>query len=266
MGMMIRHGVALCLALVGAGAQAHEFWIEPQDYAINAGDDLVAQIFVGEDFQGREQSYLPRNFQEFTLSDTEGTRPVEMMIGDRPALRAALDQEGVTVVGYISNPMRVIYQDIEKFTAFLADKDFSWALAAHEARGLSTDRIAEAYVRYGKSLIEVGPSGGTDQDLGYEIELIAQTPLPFETGEVVFELSYQDAPQADTQITVWRKAAQGAVSHDVYRTDAQGLVHVPVTSEESYLVDAVIIRPLEPATQRDPTWETLWASITFAVR
>lgn len=258
--------VAMGITVAATAVQAHEFWIEPQSYHLDPGQELIAQIFVGQDFKGREQSYLPRNFQEFTLTDASGQRDVEMALGDRPALRTTLTHEGTGVIGYISNPMRVIYQDVEKFKAFLSEKDFEWALEAHRARGLGTDRIAEAYLRYGKSLVHVGDRAGSDRDLGYEIELIAQTDLPFATGEVEVLLEYQDQPLADTQITLWRKNGAGDVTHALYRTNDVGGVVLPVEAGHSYLVDAVVIRPLEQRSQNDPSWETIWASLTFAVQ
>jgi len=33
----------------------------------------------------------------------------------------------------------------------------------------------------------------------------------------------------------------------------------------AYLADAVVLRPLVPDTDKGPVWESLWASLSFAV-
>ncbi len=50
----------------------------------------------------------------------------------------------------------------------------------------------------------------------------------------------------------------------LYRTDADGRVTLPVQAGHAYLADAVILRPLDPEAEKDPVWESIWASLTFA--
>ena len=44
-----------------------------------------------------------------------------------------------------------------------------------------------------------------------------------------------------------------------------GRAQVPVVAGSRYLLDAVVLRPLAADSLKDPTWESLWASLTFAV-
>lgn len=263
-GMLLR--ALACLCIMAWPAAAHEFWIEPHAYRADVGAPVTASLFVGQDFKGREQSYLPRNFKSFTMTDASGTSSVQMTLGDRPAFVQTPTQEGAFLLGYVSNPMRVIYNEVEKFQTFIQEKDFAWAWDAHQQRGLSTDRIIETYHRYAKAMVQVGGIPVQDVDLGYEIEFIAQSDLS-KAGEAVFLLEYQDAPLPKTQVTVWDKASDGTVTHHTYRTDAGGIVHVPTQAGRSYLVDAVVIRPLAQSSSKlDPMWETVWASYTFGAR
>lgn len=260
-GVFWRALAAMCMAALPAAA--HEFWIEPQTYHVELGETASAGLFVGMDFEGREQSYLPRNFKEFTRTDQHGTEPVEMTLGDRPAFVHIPTQEGALLLGYVSNPMRVIYREVEKFQDFITEKDFDWVWGAHQARGLGTERIVETYHRYAKAMINVGGGAAVDTDLGYEIEFVAQTPLGA-AGAVVFLLEYQNAPLPDTQVTVWAKSPDGEVTMHHHRSDANGRVAFEVASGQGYLVDAVVIRAIdERSTQLDPMWETVWASYTF---
>ena len=53
----------------------------------------------------------------------------------------------------------------------------------------------------------------------------------------------------------------------ITRTNDQGHAAIPVVAGTEYLLDAVVLRPVTGATtvEAGPVWETLWASMTFAV-
>ena len=55
-----------CLAFAHA-ASAHEFWIAPEAYTVAAGEPIVADLRVGQDFAGARQSYVPDNFARFEV-------------------------------------------------------------------------------------------------------------------------------------------------------------------------------------------------------
>jgi hypothetical protein len=61
--------------------------------------------------------------------------------------------------------------------------------------------------------------------------------------------------------------ADDAVSVTITRTDEKGHAAIPVSAGMEYLLDAVVLREVAGATTvaDGPVWETLWASLTFAV-
>ena len=76
---------------------------------------------------------------------------------------------------------------------------------------------------------------------------------------------YEGAPLQDVQVEVFRKAADGTVVITTERTDDAGRATIPVMPGHRYMLDTVILRPLEVVDEGDASWETLWANLTFEV-
>src|SRR5262245_3149229 len=51
--------VGLCLSLFAAPAAAHDFWIEPQSFAVAPGTDVAFTLLVGHGSE-RQRSAIPR--------------------------------------------------------------------------------------------------------------------------------------------------------------------------------------------------------------
>lgn len=268
--MRIVKSLVTAVALMGAmPALAHEFWISPVDYAVSAGADLVADIRVGENMQGSAYSYVPPNFERFDVVMGGAVFAVPGRAGDRPALNMPTpDAEGLAVVVHQTRSYRLTYTEWDKFASFTEHKDFAWAQERHLERGLSKDKIVERYSRYAKSLIAVGAGAGADTEVGLLTEIVAETnPYTDDlTDGFTVRAFYDGAPLVDTQVELFEKAPGATeATATLHRTDAAGRVTLPVEAGHEYLVDAVLMRPLDPAENDGHEWESLWASLTFRV-
>ncbi|MCG6902729.1 MAG: DUF4198 domain-containing protein [Rhodobacter sp.] len=253
--------------LLAMPAQSHEFWISPETYSIGAQDQMLADIRVGQNFKGGAYSYLSSKFVRFDLVQNGKVIAVEGREGDRPALAAAAPGEGLVTIVHQTTDYLLTYSEAEKFVNFVEHKDFDGVLEQHRARGLPDTGFRERYSRYAKSLIAVGAGQGADQEVGMETEIVAlANPYSDDlSGGLPVRVLYQGAVRADTQVELFERAPDGTVEVTKLRTDAAGEVYVPVKAGHEYLVDAVVMRPLEPVAENDPVWESLWASLTFKV-
>lgn len=253
----------------GFPAAAHEFWIEPEQYQVDAGDQLVANLKNGEEFEGISLSWLDRNFTRFEMTSGPETRPVVSRLGDTPAMNAEAWADGLMVIVHETTPAQLVYTEWEKFMAFAAHKDFPNAEADHVANGWSQERFVEGYTRHVKSLVAVGDGAGADRVFGLETEFVALTNPYADNfdGTMQVRVDYQGTPRTNAQVEVFEKAPDGAVTVTLHRTDEEGVVGIPVKSGHSYLFDAVLLLPSPEAGTSDnaPVWETLWAALTFAV-
>ncbi|WP_292284743.1 DUF4198 domain-containing protein [Marivita sp.] len=255
------------VAALPTTATAHEFWIEPGAYQVETGATMVAHLRVGENFGGIEQSYLPRNFERFDRRCGDMQSEVPGRAGDRPAMSMEAPGDGLCVIIHQTRDYSLTYREWQKFVNFVEHKDFEAVLDEHLSRGLPRDGFRERYSRFAKSLIAVGDGAGADIEAGMRTEIVAEAnPYtdPLDDGFPVRVL-FNGEPRADAQVELFAKSADGAVEITLHRTDMDGRVNLPVRPGMSYLADAVLLLPLSPQTDTAPVWESLWASLTFAV-
>ncbi len=247
--------------------QAHEFWIEPEDYTVEAGDILSATLRNGEEFAGSTISYIPARFQRFEIVTDGGAQPVEGRIGDNPAVAVGDLPEGLATILHETSDQSLTYREWAKFLRFVDHKAFDGVPEAHLARGLSQESFREAYRRFAKALVAVGDGAGQDRRHGFRIEIVlGANPYTDDLGgRLPVQVWLDDAPRAGAQIEVFEKSAEGDVVITLHIADNEGRVVLPVKAGHAYLLDSVAIEPLEPESERDPVWKTLWAALTFAV-
>lgn len=246
---------------------AHEFWISPASYHIAPGATIVADLRIGQNFEGPPFPFLPAGFTRFELVQGAQTLPVSGRIGDMPALRVPAPGPGLWIVVHRAADQVLRYDDPAKFAAFLEHKDLGWVQAEHQARGLPDTGFSERYARFAKSLIAVDAGDGADVEVGLETEILAlSNPWTDDvTDGLRVRVLYKGKPRKDAQLEVFARDPEGGVTINKLRTDAMGEVLVPVRAGHEYLLDAVLMRPLFPSAPGAPVWESLWASLTFAV-
>ena len=259
--------LAFILGLLATPLWAHEFWIEPFDYQVDADGRLEGDIVNGQEFEGTKLPYVPQRFDHFVNYVGGKRQNVTGRVGDLPALNIEPVAQGLNVVAYQAKYATVDYESWEKFQKFVDHKDFGDVLSQHQSRGLPLDGFKEIYARFSKSLIGVGSGAGADSRIGMETEIVALTnPYTDDlSGGMRVQVFFQRTVRANTQVEVFIKSPSGAVTTEFYRTDGNGIATIPVRSGNSYMVDAVVLR--EPATglaaQSGAVWETLWANLTF---
>ncbi|MCJ7871564.1 DUF4198 domain-containing protein [Phaeobacter sp. J2-8] len=265
--MLLRSAIASLSFLLPLGASAHEFWIDAADWQIAAGDKMVADIRVGQDFVGPSFAYLSTRFRRFEVQIAGQTLPVTGRAGDKPALNLTPTETGLAVVTHVTTDNQLTYREWEKFQTFLAHKDWENLAEVHTERGLPETGFRERYSRYGKALIAVGDGAGADLDTGMltEIVALANPYVDDLAAGLPVLVTYDGAPRANAQVEVFQRAPDKSVTVDRYRTDGAGRALLPVKSGHDYLVDAVVIRALDAKDENDPVWESLWASLTFSV-
>ncbi len=262
-------GLAVGVLVSTTAAEGHEFWIDPQSFSVEPGQSVVADIRVGEAYEGSAYSYLPKNFRQFGLIQGSTGVPVEGRLGDRPALDQVPPGEGLLVVLHETTDNKLTYSSFEKFEKFVTHKDARWTLEAHTEKGFPKEGFAEAYSRYAKSLIAVGHAQGEDRALGLVTEFVAEAnPYTDDVSEgFPVSLFYLGEPRSDAQVEVFEKSADGTVEIFLIRTGAEGRAVVPVKPGHRYMLDAVLLR--EPgqalADAGGVIWESLWANLTFEV-
>ena len=267
--MFSRIFVGAFIACLGHPAKSHEFWIEPSRYQINQGEKVVADLRVGQAFEGSAQSFLPPRFTRFEFEIGRKIFDMPGIIGDRPAISLEPAGEGLLVVVHETTNQKITWSEWEKFENFLLHKDAAWVIAEHDALGYSREKPSEAYSRHAKSLIGVGAAQGADQAFGLLTEFVAlENPYTDDIGaEMEIMLLYEGKPRGSAQIEIFERGSDGSVEIFTLATDANGYASIPVKSGHEYMLDAVVLRkaPEVLAKERNVQWQSLWANLTFFV-
>jgi hypothetical protein len=259
----------LWLSVLGpSAAKSHEFWIEPVSFAVAPGAPIVARLRNGERFAGVALPYLPADYRRLELIEGAATRRIEGRLGDEPALNMPSLAEGLVIVALETTDSILTYDDPARFPAFVAHKALAGALEAHARRGLPEAGFSERYSRHVKALIAVGAGAGADRSLGLRTEIVAGAN-PFTddlSAGLPLLVLLEGAPRADAQVELFARGPGGEVTVTLHRTDAEGLVTVPVAPGHAYFADAVVL--LDAGNDRPeagPVWQSLWAGLSFAV-
>lgn len=248
-------------------ATAHEFWIDPVEFFVSAGDEMAANLRVGQEFSGSSYSYLPRNFTRFEVYAGDEARPVEGRLGDVPALAMAGLPEGLAVIAHETTNSRLTYTEWDRFLRFAEHKDFGDVGTLHDERGLSREEFVESYSRHAKSLVAIGDGAGSDRELGLVTEIVAlANPYTDDLSDgLPVQVFYQGEVRADVQVELFDRDPEGEVTITLHRTDAEGIALLPVEPGHAYLADHVVLEPVEPTEDSPAVWHSYWASLTFAV-
>jgi len=257
------------LLSVAPALYAHEFWLAPHRYAVEEGGQVDASIRVGQMFNGAELPYLTTGFSEFTRRTSQGTTGVAGFEGDLPAASYAASTPGLHVLTYHSRANRITYDSWETFLEYLAYEGLEAVADQHRTRQLPAQGFDESYIRYAKTLVQVGPYQAEDTDVaqGAPFEIVAEDS-PYEPGLEVLQvrLLRHNEPVGNRQIAIIRY--DGTVSRSLTHTDAVGRATIDIGDGGTYLLNATDLQPADMAD--DPAgnkavWQSYWASLTFGL-
>jgi uncharacterized GH25 family protein len=223
--LVVFFGLTAAISPVPTPVVAHEFWLEPERFRVDADQHIRADIKVGQDFKGDVFPYIASRFLSFERHDSLGTSAVEGTAGDIPALRSAPRGEGLSIFTYVSSGQRLTFREWEKFTSYLTYEGLNGVAARHDARGLPRDEIKEIYTRHAKTLVNVGDGAtGQDRATGMALELVAgDNPGNMAAGGTMrFQLLWQGKPLPDTQVALFHRPEDGETTRTLTRTDADG--------------------------------------------
>ncbi len=256
--------VFMTLGLATPAASAHEYWIAPRDYMLQAGDQVGARLMVGEMLKGTELPWLSHQVRSFSVATPAGLRELDGMEGDLPAVTYVAREPGLHVIAQETRPLTVTFDSLDEFREYLDYEGLGEVAEAHVRRGLPERGFVEAYSRAAKALVQVGPvrKGEGDRSLGLAYELIARAN-PYAGGDTLtLQLLWEGAPAAGAPVALLRGGDGTSVERLMFVSDADGRVEIPLVSGARHLISAVHIEPVEG---EEHVWASTWASLSFAV-
>ena len=267
---MSQRSLILILSLIITNpVYAHEFWISPVKYEIGIHEPIEAHNRVGQNFVGGSYSFLEKDIKRHEVMQSGKLTKVTGRNGDRPAFQLEGLPNGLAILVHETTNNTLTYRDFEKFKVFVKHKAFKGLPQAHISRGLPKIDFDESYSRFAKSLIAIGDGVGQDVSVGHRIEIIALTN-PY-TDDVSSGMHVQvlmaGQPRANVQVEIFERpfSSDGVARISLQTTDINGIAIFPVTAGHEYMLDNVALIPVEPKTEGDPVWQSIWANLTFYI-
>ena len=251
-----------------ASVHAHEFWFLPEDFTVEAGAQVRANLRIGSHMVGPDLPYMPGHLPRFEVHLGDVVTPILARIGDMPAVNQAVPGTGLAVLVGETSDLLVTYAAIDKFRSFAEHKAMPQIVDQHKARGLPETDFSETFRRYAKSLVAIGDGAGSDRPIGLRIEIVALTnPYTDDmTKGMRLQVLMDGKPRTAAQLLLLATAADGTVTETPYVTDANGEITVAAQPGVTYLADSVDIFALpNNDSAAGPVWHSDWASLTYAV-
>lgn len=243
--------IASALLFVSS-ARAHDFWIEPSSFTPAAGETVAVRLRVGEHLEGEPVPRRAGRIERFFARSAAGEIDVPGQPNRDPAGVLRVRGEGTTIVAYRSRPTRTELE-ADKFERYLREEGLERIIDDRRKRGESSKRGTEVYSRAAKTLLQTGGGELHDQSLGLRLELVRNGSA--------FQVVFEGKPLPNALVVAIRRgdAAKPARA----RTDANGRVALPSMRRGEWLVKTVHM--VRAPASADADWESIWASVTFAL-
>jgi len=269
--------VACLLITVNVGiVQAHDFWLEPDNFTPEKGQQVSIRLKEGVGFRGDTLPYIEEWFNDFSALTAAGREPVTSLTGNDPAAEITADS-GAILLGYQSN-RSFVDLEAKKFNRYLEDEGIEFIRAARIAAGEDDLSAPEYFIRCAKALLQPvatksfwqrfsSPKETAQEiyksNLGYTLELIpAANPYDLNPGDsLTFELLYRGKPIEGLQVQAFTREHPDEAQK--IRTNAAGLATIRFDKAGTWMVKAVQIQAIigDPKAR----WQSYWATYLFTV-
>lgn len=242
-------------------ANAHDFWVRASDYHPEPDQEVAFSLHVGQDFAGEVLPRIDAWIVRFDYQDGSGVRTVPGELGDDPA--GHIESVGTTTSVAYQGHREVAKLNADKFLGYLAEEGLEWVIAERKRRGEQGRDVREWYSRYAKAIVR--PRGDRGDAWGFDFGMpLELTPVrdPFDeaAGPLPVRLRFHGEPLPDVLVIAYSEDSDAPRLQA--RTDAQGIVELPIPDRGLWLIKAVhMVRAPEGVPTHQ--WESFWASLTL---
>lgn len=258
--------MAGCLAacLCGTWLTAHDFWVQPSAFTPSPEAVLPVRLFVGDYFRGEPFARRASLIERFVAVGPHGEAQIVGLEGSDPAGYVRLIRSGLHALAYRSR-RSFTRLGAKQFEAYLAEEGLERISRERAAEGHADRAVREAFSRCAKALVQVGEIDSTagDRPIGLELELVAdKNPYALSIGEKLpVRLLYQGKPLAGALVAAVNR--NDVAGRTATRTNQDGKAVLTLDRKGLWMIRAVhMVRP-DAGVEAD--WESLWASLTFAL-
>ena len=260
--------LALAFAVVLAPdfAAAHDFWIQPADFQVPAGEPAAMTLQVGHGADRQRSRIAARRILRLVAVAPDGTQRdhrAGLDLGG-PAADAAMTFEtpGGHVLLLETDSGGLSHLPADRFRAYALEEGLTPALDAP----LDQAEVWERYSRNAKAIVQVGADGPQDQvvrPVGLPLEITPEVVPHAATGaaELPVRVLRRGRPLAGALVKL-TDLDHDAVPLETRRTDAEGRARFAMPARGRWLLNVVWTERLPPG--EDAAFATIFSSLSFA--
>ena len=272
-----RLALSLLLPVLALPAAAHDFWLRPSQFQMDAPGEQVLRFEVGHPHELSPWPLTPwrtislQSFGPDGVRDQQSGVPEEdEPLAGRGAARVRFDAPGVYIVAF-EGRIALSELPVERFLDYARKEGLSPILARHEGR---EDAGIETYSRRGKAYVRVGEAesaGGETyltEPLGHTLELVPNTdPTRLSSGDTIpLTVHWQGEPLAGARVSFGpigdTPGADG--EREAQTSDRDGRVAFTVPGEGEWMAHVIWSRVLPDSQEAD--YDTVFSSLSFSAR
>lgn len=256
------------LSLFTLPANAHDFWIEPDEYEASESQIILLRPMIGH---GATSSPWPlattrivglRSLSEDGLRDQQAAIP---SVAPQGSIPLDLKPIGRHVV-FLESANSYSELSAEKFNAYVEEEGIISIQEHRQKHGLEQEPGKELYSRRGKTIISVGRSEGSSEfvtkPIGLTLEVTPMSdPFDLDPGEPLqLGVTYRGEPLADATVHVTQLSSPNFTQ--MLRTNASGQASMDAIQKGTWLFHTVWSEPAEGLLQ-DADYLTVFSSLTL---
>lgn len=245
--------------------QSHEFWLEPQYYIFQRGEEInlrmrVGEHFTGENWKGNREKInaVKLYFRDFT---DDLSSHLSNATGD--SIQFKIFEEGTAMVTF-NNKNSFITLDAAQFNAYLEEDGITEAIAYRKAHQETDSAGREYYQRSVKCLLQVGQlkTDNVLQKTDLPLDIVPQAnPYRLGNGDTLaLQILFKGEPLSGKRMRIWHRLA-GKVTEEQTTTDANGKMRIAVKNTGEWMISCVAMERLENDSLAQ--WQSYWGSLTW---
>ena len=252
----------ICLAVIiyflinSNSLNAHELWLEADQYQLKNAEKLIANIKVGQDLVGESYPYLSQETEKLFLVSKKDSKKLNQIDGDYPAIQQSVNYNGIQYLYYQSNKEFLKYQDYKTFVEFTDEYDLNYDLKNKNIPN-------EIYQRFAKIIFNGKPNSFFKTKQNLEFEIVNQND-PYDNNLSEIQIFLKNKPFINKKFIVFFKN-KNAFERKIYQTDKNGFAKIDSSKKGLYLISAVHLETLNLIDQikYKADYYSRWASLTF---
>lgn len=258
----------LFAAVISTPLAAHDFWLQPNQFAIAPGGRIGMIFLVGHGAFRQRSNITADRIKLFRAIGPQGTsdRSGDLTLAQASDAVSAFSQPGTYVVAFSTSNVPSNLPAL-RFNDYATAEGLTLVLQQRAAAGTSNGPGRELYSRRGKSLIQVGPVGRiaqphvtTPAGLGLEIVPLINPYQPGNSRTLPVRVLYQGRALAGALVKLNNLQADSEPV-EMHRTDSAGQTAFRLPTSGQWQLNVVWSQPLARNAVAD--FVTTFSSLSF---